>query len=151
MAKIGAIIFCMGNQRARRLPSISEGLTLQTKEERRAANDYISGFFLVLYFHCCPCRSDLSDSQGKKIAATTRNSDGCIKMQFVIRGQPLLQFPFSTSQHITVKISTGFDRERGIGLEESNWNHAIFYFSVLASAIVYYICKWLDGDEQSVA
>jgi len=39
-------------------------------------SDYISGFIFVLYVHCCPDQSDLSDLQGKEIAATTANSDG---------------------------------------------------------------------------
>ena len=38
---------------------------------------YISRFNSDRYTHCCPCKFDLSDSQGKKeIAATTHNSDG---------------------------------------------------------------------------
>lgn len=49
------------------------GATLRNpKEEGGDGNDYISGFFLVLYVHCCPDKSDLSDFEGqKKIAATT--------------------------------------------------------------------------------
>lgn len=52
--------------------------TLQNpKEEGGDGNDYISGFFLVLYVHCCLDKSDLSDfERQKKVAATTVNSDG---------------------------------------------------------------------------
>ena len=37
---------------------------------------YISGLSPDWNIHCSPCKSDLSDAQGKKIAATTSNSDG---------------------------------------------------------------------------
>ena len=35
------------------------------------ANDYIPGFFLVLYTHCIPYQSAVPDFYGKEIAATT--------------------------------------------------------------------------------
>ena len=48
---------------------------LQTKE-RRVANGYICGFIPILFIHCSPCQSVLSDFQGQKIAAITANNDG---------------------------------------------------------------------------
>ena len=54
-------------------PPLPEGLTLRNPEEEGGdGDDYISGFFLVLYIHCCPDKSDLPDFEGQKeIAATT--------------------------------------------------------------------------------
>ena len=40
---------------------------------------YIFGFNPDRYIHCHSCKSHLWDIQGKKIAATTRNSDGWLK------------------------------------------------------------------------
>ena len=37
---------------------------------------YISGLGSDWNIHCSPCKSALSDIQGKKIAATIRSSDG---------------------------------------------------------------------------
>ena len=37
---------------------------------------YISGLSSDWNIHCSPCKSALSDIQGKEIAATTTNSDG---------------------------------------------------------------------------
>ena len=43
---------------------------------------YISGFDPDWNTHCCPCKFDFSNSQGKKeIAATTANSDGLPRMR----------------------------------------------------------------------
>lgn len=39
-------------------------------------DDYIFRTDSDWYLHCCPCKFVLYNLQGKKIAATTRNSDG---------------------------------------------------------------------------
>lgn len=49
------------------------------KEGGQANVCNISGLGSDWNIHCSPCKSALSDIQGKKIAATTRNSDGCVK------------------------------------------------------------------------
>ena len=66
----------MGNHRARRLPSISEGLTLRTRERRDADVYYICGFDPSWNIHLRPCGIVLYNLQGEKVAATTENSDG---------------------------------------------------------------------------
>lgn len=44
---------------------------------KEGVNGYICGFNPILFTHCCPCRSDLSDLPGqKKIAATSFTCDG---------------------------------------------------------------------------
>lgn len=43
------------------LPSFFGGATLQTTEEGGRCDDYIPGFFPVLYLRCHPYQSDLSD------------------------------------------------------------------------------------------
>lgn len=64
-------ILDMGNQRAKAAcPPYTEGLP-SGRKKGGIASDYIRGIFLVLYIHCRPCRSVLSDFQGQKIAATT--------------------------------------------------------------------------------
>ena len=47
------------------------------RREGDANECYIFGLVPVVDLHCCPCWSVLSDFQGKKIAAITRNNDGC--------------------------------------------------------------------------
>ena len=60
------------------LPSFFTGGAYPPNERKEGvANDYIFGSDPILYTHCRPCRSVLSDLQGKEIAATTTNSDGC--------------------------------------------------------------------------
>ena len=73
-----AIISIWENQRAKGgLPSMIGGAYPPDERKEGDANVYyILGSDPVLYIHCCPCESDLSDFQGKKIAATTHNSDG---------------------------------------------------------------------------
>ncbi len=70
MIKKCGLYFEWENHRAKAAALRFGGATLQTKE-RRDANDYISGFFLVLYIHCRHDKSDFSDFTGKKVAATT--------------------------------------------------------------------------------
>ena len=57
-------------------PPSSEGLTLQTKEERGADHGYIRRFISVLYVCCRSCWPVLYGLQGEKVAATIRSSDG---------------------------------------------------------------------------
>ena len=59
-------------------PPSSEGLP-SGRKKGGIANDYIPGLVLVLYVHCLPYRSVVSDFQGKKVAATIHGSDGCFK------------------------------------------------------------------------
>lgn len=68
----------MGTKEPRRLTLHYGGIPPSRREKGGKSNDYISGFILILHIHCCPYKSDLSDSKGqkKKVAATTTNSDG---------------------------------------------------------------------------
>lgn len=63
----------MGNHRATGgYPPPRRDKPSRPKRKGGDDNGYISGFFLVLYIHCCPNKSDLPDFEGqKKIAATT--------------------------------------------------------------------------------
>ena len=69
-----AIIPVWENQRAKAAYPPDE------RKEGDANVCYISGSDPVLYLHGSPCESDLSDFQGKKIAATTSDSDGCLQI-----------------------------------------------------------------------
>ena len=59
------------------LPSVIGGANPPDERKEGDANVcYISGLSSDWNIHCSPCKSALSDIQGKKIAATTTNSDG---------------------------------------------------------------------------
>ncbi len=55
------IVDAWENHRAKAATLFFGGVTLQTEEEGGDNNDYISGFFLVLYICCRPYQSALSD------------------------------------------------------------------------------------------
>ena len=59
------------------LPSVIGGANPPDERKEGDANVcYISGPSSDWNIHCSPCKSALSDIQGKKVAATTTNSDG---------------------------------------------------------------------------
>ena len=59
------------------LPSVIGGANPPDERKEGDANVcYISGLSSDWNIHCSPCKSALSDIQGKKVAATTTNSDG---------------------------------------------------------------------------
>ena len=59
------------------LPSVIGGANPPDERKDGDANVcYISGPSSYWNIHCSPCKSALSDIQGKKVAATTTNSDG---------------------------------------------------------------------------
>ena len=65
------------------LPSVYGGAYPPDERKEGDANVcYISGSDPVLYLHGSPCESDLSDFQGKIIAATTSDSDGVPRKRF---------------------------------------------------------------------
>ncbi len=61
------------------LATKTERLPLQTKERRDANVRYIFGSNPDRYLHLHPRRIVLYSLSGKKIAATTTNSDGCLR------------------------------------------------------------------------